>query len=385
MGRPRRSQLATLHYTLPTIGADHARRRRSPAGVVAGSVMIALAVWLVVQNDMFRAFEARMVTPVAALVVGGRDPVRVSDTVYFALGTSRRFGLQLTDECTSALLLIPLLVMMGCFAIFSRLSLRRQLLAVLSGACLIVAVNIARTVLIAYSTWRWGIHSGYEYSHVFIGSAFSLVGFVGAMLLALWMLVRRDRPKRAVAFAAEGVSAGPAVLGRVGRRRVGRGTRAAAGVGGAGDEPAVVEPAADSDVTFAAEIGDHSNAQVTAARAELFRLRETYEGELAHLRDRFDHHLVSAQERERRALDRSAALETALEQAKSRLAEAESQSAESQPAQEQAEVPVSGTGTETPAVDAGRHAYRTPSPDDLRDLLADVQDRIAALAERVHP
>ena len=75
-----------------------------------------------------------------------------------------------------------------------------------SGALLILVVNFARIAGIAYATWQWGFNPGYEYSHVFIGSAFSLLGFVGAILLALWILVRGDRPA-AVASARAGAGA----------------------------------------------------------------------------------------------------------------------------------------------------------------------------------
>jgi exosortase/archaeosortase family protein len=115
--------------------------------------------------------------------------------VYFALGTPRAFGLQITSECTSALLLIPLLVMMGSFAVFTRLSLRRQLVAVVAGTVLILAVNAIRVAGIAWATWKYGFNPGYNLSHVFVGSAFSLIGFVGAMLVALWILVRAGRGK----------------------------------------------------------------------------------------------------------------------------------------------------------------------------------------------
>lgn len=210
-----------LRYTLPTVATQHDQGRRSPAGIAAGLLMFVLAGWLVVQNDMFRALEARAVTPLAALVIGDGPAVRVNDVVYFALGTPRRFGLQLTDECTSALLLIPLLVMMGFFAIYTRLSLRRQLLAVFSGAALILAVNFARMVTIAFSTWEWGFNPGYEYSHVFVGSAASLVGFVGAVLLALWVLVRGDRPSTAMAAAGSVATTGSAAQARVRRTSLG--------------------------------------------------------------------------------------------------------------------------------------------------------------------
>jgi len=155
--------------------------------------MYVTAIWMAVDNVAFRHLEAKLITPIAGAVVGSHGAVNSNALVYFALGTPRAFGLQITNECTSALLLIPLLVMMGSFAAFTGLGLWRELVALLVGAVIIIAVNALRVTGIAYATWQWGFDPGYNYSHVFVGSAFSLVGFVGAMLTALWILVRGDR------------------------------------------------------------------------------------------------------------------------------------------------------------------------------------------------
>jgi exosortase/archaeosortase family protein len=223
-----RRHLPSLDYELPTVASGEHRNRRAKVGPAAGIVMYAAAVWLAVQNDTFRRFEAAAVTPVTDLATGLHKVQTTKTVVFFGLGTPRAFGLDITNECTSALLLIPLLVMMGSFALFTRLSMRRQLVALFVGAFLILAVNALRVALIAWATWKYGYDPGYTYSHVFVGSAFSLVGFVGAMLVALWILVRTDRKKPASEPAAEtAVETGePAVLAASGetvqRPRVGR-------------------------------------------------------------------------------------------------------------------------------------------------------------------
>jgi len=192
-----------LSYELPAWDAPPTPRRRSWAGVLLGIVMYGLAAWMAVDNDAFRRIEARMLAPLAGWITGRHGAITTDSRVYFATGTPRAFGLQITSECTSALLLIPLLVMMGSFAIFTRLSLRRQLAAVLAGAALILGVNALRVAGIAWATWKYGFDPGYQLSHVFVGSAFSLIGFVAAMLVALWILVRGDRRRRTVAPAAD--------------------------------------------------------------------------------------------------------------------------------------------------------------------------------------
>lgn len=190
--------LPSLPYELPAAEeAASGKRARSAWGPIAGLIMYALSVAMVVKNDAFRQAEVHIAAPVSAFVTGSHRTVFIQSSVYFHLGSPRGFGLNLTTECTSALLLIPLFVMMGSFAIFTSLSLRRELLAVACGAALILAVNSLRIAGIAFATWHWGV-PGYDYSHVFVGSAFSLVGFVGAMLIALWILVRTERMKQAV-------------------------------------------------------------------------------------------------------------------------------------------------------------------------------------------
>jgi exosortase/archaeosortase family protein len=180
-------------------------------GVALGVVLYGFAIWMAVDNDAFRRIEARFLAPLAGWMTGRHGAVTTQSRVYIALGTPRAFGLQITSECTSALLLIPLLVMMGSFAIFTRLSLRRQLVAVVAGAFLILAVNALRVAGIAWATWKFGFDPGYQLSHVFVGSAFSLVGFVGSMLVALWILVRGGRRSRA---ALDDDDASPSGRGR---------------------------------------------------------------------------------------------------------------------------------------------------------------------------
>jgi len=193
MGRVTPRNLPPLTYRLPDWQPSAAPAKSSPLRFPAGLAMYALAIWLAFQDATFRHFEAWLATPVTGFVTGRHGATTSHDLVYFALGTPRAFGLHITQECTSALLLIPLLVMMGSFTIFSRLSLFREIAAVVVGGLLLLAVNIVRVAGIAWSTWRFGYSPGYTVSHVFVGSALSLVGFVTAMLLALWVLVRGSR------------------------------------------------------------------------------------------------------------------------------------------------------------------------------------------------
>jgi exosortase/archaeosortase family protein len=191
----RRQKLPALDYQVsPPSQVAAAKDRRSRWGPPLGLMLYGFSAYMAVNNDTFRHAEMHLAGPASGLLIGEYHVRLVQTSAFFNLNTSHGFGLDLSAECTSALLLIPLFVMMGSFMTFSALNLRRQVLATVAGAVLIVAVNTLRIALIAWATWNYGT-TGYNYSHVFVGSAFSLVGFVGAMLVALWILVRADRAK----------------------------------------------------------------------------------------------------------------------------------------------------------------------------------------------
>ena len=179
-----------LTFRLPS---ERTRLPRSRPGVVVGLILYGMALWMAVDNAAFRRYEASIITPMITFVTGRRRAVTSDTLIWFARGTPRVFGLYISSGCTSALLLIPLFVAIGSFAIFTRMSLLRQISALAAGTMLIVGVNVLRMTGIAWATWKFGRGNGYTFSHLFVGSAFSLIGFVVAMLVALWILVRGQR------------------------------------------------------------------------------------------------------------------------------------------------------------------------------------------------
>ncbi len=96
-----------------------------------------------------------------------------------------------------------------------------------------LAVNAFRIVGIAWATWQYGYDPGYKYSHVFVGSACSLVGFVGAILVALWILVWRDRKSLAAPGGLGGSQDAGAAPSHRGDYRLARSPAASAPIGSA--------------------------------------------------------------------------------------------------------------------------------------------------------
>lgn len=171
-------------------------RWRRPGRFAIGIALLVGVVAIIVFNEPLRALEASLFAPVVSLVTGGHDAVAAGSIVWFARGTAQPFGLRVTAECTTTLLMIPLTVMLAGFIIFSKIALSRAILALATGTALLLLTNAIRVAGVAWATWVWGPGRGYTYSHLVVGSAFALIGFVGSMLATIWVLLRGIRRAR---------------------------------------------------------------------------------------------------------------------------------------------------------------------------------------------
>ncbi len=151
----------------------------------------AAGVLMVVRAKEVRAFEALTCEPLIGLLTVGRDnTAAVGDVVYFGLHTSAAIGLQITNECTTAVLVIPFLLIMGAMALRSSVPVWRVVLATLIGVGMLLAVNIIRIGGIGWATYHWGTTTGYRVSHLVVGSLFALAGFALSVMAAFRILLR---------------------------------------------------------------------------------------------------------------------------------------------------------------------------------------------------
>lgn len=169
--------------------SDVASRGRRRLRLAVSFVLVAAAVALVVWNTAFRGIEASLFAPLAGFVVASGNSGTSGTILYVGLGRTTAFGLQITGECTTAVLLVPVLLVVTMFTLFTRIPLGRVALALLTATLALLLVNAVRVAIIAYSTWHWGVDPGFRISHVMVGSAFAMVGFAGSMILAVWVLV----------------------------------------------------------------------------------------------------------------------------------------------------------------------------------------------------
>jgi exosortase/archaeosortase family protein len=182
--------------TLSTSGA--ALPRTLPASRVLVALLVALAVVLVLAHRAYQTAEIGLASVVLGLVTPGSvyfAPGR--EAVYFGLGTTHPLGLQMTPECTSAFLVIPL-VLVGAVLIALRPRISGRVLGSLAvAAVVLIVVNQLRILALAGLVGWLGTDRGYYWGHTMIGSLVSVLGGAVALVLFGWLATReRGRPER---------------------------------------------------------------------------------------------------------------------------------------------------------------------------------------------
>ena len=163
--------------------------------VLAAGVLCGIALSLMIYQYQFRHLEAvvaahiyRLFTPVLA---ASRAPI-----LWFGLGTSAAYGLEITPDCSSALLIVPLCGLGMLLLIPRRLAVSRIARALIVAAVVLVGGNLLRIGIIAVAVRLGGLGAGYQLGHLILGSIVSIVGIAIALTLLTVILVRRGRSGR---------------------------------------------------------------------------------------------------------------------------------------------------------------------------------------------
>lgn len=174
------------------------RLRRLPLGLA----VILLGVVVLVRADVVRRLEANAAALSVGAVTGGSTEILAAPGSFaFGIGTPAAMGLRITSACSVAYLLGPFLIGFGLLSLVSRLVPHRLVAACLAGSAVLIAVNMLRITLIGWATYRFGLDTGYWWSHVVVGSVLAVSGFTGAVAVAL-LLAFRGRTSRRVARPA---------------------------------------------------------------------------------------------------------------------------------------------------------------------------------------
>jgi exosortase/archaeosortase family protein len=145
----------------------------------------------VIFEYQFRHLEAvvvahlyRVFTPVLA---ASSAPI-----IWFGLGRSGAYGLEITPDCSSALLIVPLCGLGMLLMIPRRLAVSRVTKALAVAATVLVGGNLLRIGVIALAIRVAGIGTGYQIGHLLLGSIVSIICI--AISLALLTAIVVSRP-----------------------------------------------------------------------------------------------------------------------------------------------------------------------------------------------
>jgi len=158
--------------------------------IIAIGVLALIALALMVFQYQFRHLEAdaaaRLYNVVTPTLAASSAPI-----IWFGLGTTSAFGLVITPDCSSALLIAPLCGLGIVLMIPRRLPVRRVAKALTVAAAVMVAGNLLRIGVIALAIRVGGIGTGYQVGHLVLGSLISIVCIAVSLALLTVILTAR--------------------------------------------------------------------------------------------------------------------------------------------------------------------------------------------------
>jgi exosortase/archaeosortase family protein len=181
------------HDTVPGRVASRGRHAAQAAPIIMRgrlipmAVLASIAVLLVVFQDRFRDLEAVVAAHVCS-VITPTLAAPGAPIIWFGLGTPNGFGLVITPDCSSALLIAPLCLLGIGLMVPRKLSLGRVWAGLAVAAALLVAGNMARIGLIAGMIHLYGMGAGYQLGHLVLGSLLSIV-CIATSMVALTLIV----------------------------------------------------------------------------------------------------------------------------------------------------------------------------------------------------
>jgi exosortase/archaeosortase family protein len=163
----------------------------SAARVAATGMLVGLIVFITTRQVLYRGWEARIAGLIAGPVTGTpTSAVPETATFYLHSGQADMFGLRITPECSSAIVTSVLVGITALLTATTRLRISRLARAAVAAIVAFWALNLGRMTIIAYSTNEWGRGAGFHWSHVWAGTAVTVVGGCAAFMTYLAVLGR---------------------------------------------------------------------------------------------------------------------------------------------------------------------------------------------------
>jgi exosortase/archaeosortase family protein len=154
--------------------------------VIALGALAAAGVVVVLAERFYRELEVRLAGAILNVITtSGVYVAPDRESVYFGLSGTTPFGLRMTPECSSAFLLLPLLVVTMAMVYFRPANAKRLFFSFGISALVVVLVNQVRILTIVGLVHGLGADEGYYWGHTLLGSLVSVFG--GAVSLVLFV------------------------------------------------------------------------------------------------------------------------------------------------------------------------------------------------------
>ncbi len=174
------------------------RWRLAQAGYrwIVAAAMWGLAAAVLAENQHVRGFEAWLASHIVAAGAGTATnySARLA-VVWFTVSTHGSTqtvaGLQITAECTVALLIPPFLLMTGIAVWLRRKPSAWPLVALAVSVALLVLVNQLRLLAVVWFIQGMGMRAGYYWGHTMVGSLITILGLAATLLVYAPLIVSR--------------------------------------------------------------------------------------------------------------------------------------------------------------------------------------------------
>ncbi|GAA3050456.1 hypothetical protein GCM10020229_72420 [Kitasatospora albolonga] len=150
-----------------------------PASVTMAGTLSVAGACMIIFNEYLRALEARAAAWLYSQVMD-ETTAAVKTALLVNFDDAKIVGVDVTQSCSSALLVPPFLLMAAAVLLSARRTAREVLGGLLLAATIVAVGNLIRLVLIALVTVHYG-QQGYLWSHTLGGSLLSMITMVAAL------------------------------------------------------------------------------------------------------------------------------------------------------------------------------------------------------------
>lgn len=152
-------------------------------------VFLALAVAVGMSTASYRTIEALSAGGLFTAIYDSATYVnRSHSTMYVGLGEPNAFAIHVTPQCSTAALVVGLLIATAAAAFLPRLTLNRLFLAVAGAGAVFFVANVLRLLAVVWAAEQWGLDRGFRLSHTYLGTWMTTAGGIAAVAFYLFVL-----------------------------------------------------------------------------------------------------------------------------------------------------------------------------------------------------